>query len=49
MLFLICRYLFVPKGTPIKQRLYCCLLFYFNFFQYVKELFNPGPDKSGLL
>jgi hypothetical protein len=21
-----------------KQRLYCCLLFFFNFFQYVKEL-----------
>jgi hypothetical protein len=20
------------------QRLYCCLLFFFNFFQYVKEL-----------
>lgn len=26
----------------IKQRLYCCLLFFFNFFQYVKELFYPG-------
>lgn len=25
-----------------KQRLYCCLLFFFNFFQYVKELFYPG-------
>ena len=42
MLFLICRHLFVPEGTPVKQRLYCCLLFYFNFFQYVKELFDPG-------
>lgn len=30
-------------GIPqIKQRLYCCLLFFFNFFQYVKELFYPG-------
>jgi hypothetical protein len=40
--FLICRCLFIPEGTPVKQRLYCCLLFFFNFFQYVKELLNPG-------
>ena len=32
----------MPESIPIKQRLYCCLLFFFNFFQYVKELFDPG-------
>jgi hypothetical protein len=44
MLFLICCQIIVPKGSLKQQRLYCCLLFYFNFFQYVKELFNPGPE-----
>jgi len=44
MLFLICCQIIVPEGSPKQQRLYCCLLFYFNFFQYVKELFNPGPE-----
>jgi hypothetical protein len=33
--------LFFPL-LSFKQRLYCCLLFFFNFFQYVKELFYPG-------
>jgi hypothetical protein len=47
--FLICRHLFVPEGTPIKQRLYCCLLFFFNFFQYVKELFNPGRINATII
>ena len=32
-----------------KQRLYCCLLFFFNFFQYVKELSGPGHDIMCLL
>jgi hypothetical protein len=47
--FLICRHLFVPEGTPIKQRLYCCLLFFFNFFQYVKELFDPGRNSAAII
>ena len=43
--FLIICQLYGPK-TASWQRLYCCLLFFFNFFQYVKELFNPGNISS---
>lgn len=35
-------YSFIFHLLSFKQRLYCCLLFFFNFFQYVKELFYPG-------
>ena len=31
------------------QRLYCCLLFFFNFFQYVKELFYPQDSLRFLI
>lgn len=48
MLFLIVvkslvglQQLLASSLLQIKQRLYCCLLFFFNFFQYVKELFYP--------
>ena len=33
--------LYLCQILSVKQRLYCCLLFFINFFQYVKELFNP--------
>ncbi len=39
----------MPCGNPSQQRLYCCLLFYFNFFQYVKELFDPGHLRTYFL
>jgi len=41
--FLICRYLFVPEGTPSQQRLYCCLLFLLTSSNMSKNFSIPGP------
>ncbi len=44
---------FAPHGVLLISRqvgsLYCCLLFFFNFFQYVKELFDPGQKMPTII